>query len=69
MTPEVNSKIAIWRAKAAAGTLTLDEMREAIVVLRGSRVGAAHASATARQKKAKAEIPSAEDMLSEIGLE
>ena len=69
MTPEVNSKIAVWRAKAAANTLTLEDMREAIVVLRGSRVGAAHASATARQKKAKAEIPSAEDMLSELGLE
>jgi len=68
VTPEVNSKIAIWRAKAAANTLTLEDMREAIVVLRGSRVGAAHASDASRRKKAKAEIPSAEDMLSELGL-
>ena len=68
MTPETNSKIAIWRAKAADGTLTLEEMRKAIIVLRASRVGAALASAKARRAKAKAEIPSADDMLAELGL-
>ena len=48
MSPELVSKIAHWRAKAANGTLTADEMREAIAALRADRVGAAVASATSK---------------------
>lgn len=67
MTPELNAKIAIWRQKQAEGTLTLDEMREAIIALRGGRVSASIASATSKAKKAPVVAPSADDLLSELG--
>ena len=43
MSPELQSKIAHWRVKAVNGTLSADEMREAITALRADRVGAAFA--------------------------
>ena len=67
MAPELLQKLAIWRAKAADGTLTLDEMREAVVLMRGDRKAGQSASTGTRRAKAKAEIPSADDMLSELG--
>lgn len=68
MSPELNQRIAVWRSKAAAGTLTREEMREAVKVLRQGRVAAAATSERARTTKAKAEIPSADDLLKEMGL-
>lgn len=68
MSPEVSSKLATWRQKALDNTLTQEEMREAIKLMRGDRVGASIASAKSRTAKAKAEIPSADDLLSELGL-
>lgn len=65
-SPELQSKIAIWRQKALDNTLTVEEMREAIAALRQGRVSAAYASEGARAKKAKVAIPSADDLLSEI---
>lgn len=67
MSPELQSKIAVWRAKAVNGTLSLEEMKEAIIALRADRVGAAVASDASRRKKAKAEIPDANDLLAELG--
>jgi len=69
VSPELQSKIGVWRAKAAAGTLTQEEMREAIVALRADRVGAAIASDRSKRAKAKAEIPDAGDLLKEMGLD
>lgn len=66
MSPELQSKIAIWRAKAADGRLTEDDMREAILALRADRVGAQVASDKSRRAKAKVEIPTAADMLGEL---
>lgn len=68
MTPELQTKIAGWRLRAAEGTLTLEEMKEAIVHLRAGRLGAAQAAQKARAttKRAIAEIPSADDMLSDL---
>lgn len=63
---ELQQKIANWRRKAAEGTLTLDDMKEAILHLRQGRVAAANASAASKRKKAIAEIPAAADMLSEL---
>ena len=60
-------KIAEWRRKAAEGTLALDEMKEAIVMLRQGRVAAANASAVAKRKVAAKMIPAAEDLLGELG--
>ena len=67
MTPEMQSKIAMWRAKAIAGSLTEAEMTQAIKELRADRYGAATASDTAKRKKAQAVIPDADDLLKEIG--
>lgn len=66
---ELQSKIAAWRLKAADGTLTLEEMKEGIALLRGGRCAAAEAAQAnaSKRKRAIAEIPSAEDMLSELG--
>jgi hypothetical protein len=66
MSPELQSKIAIWRQKAINGNLTADEMKEAITALRQDRVGASIASTTSRASKAKAPAPNVGDMLSEL---
>jgi hypothetical protein len=67
MTPEVMSKIAIWRQKALDNTLTEAEMVEAIQTIRGDRRSAAHASDASRKKTATKVIPSADDLLNELG--
>ncbi len=66
-SPELQAKISIWRTKALDGTITMDEMREAIAALRQGRVSAAHASEGARRKTAKVAIPAADDLLAELG--
>jgi hypothetical protein len=68
MSPELQSKITIWRSKVLANTITEEEMAEAILALRADRVGAAVASEKSRRAKAKVEIPSADDLLGEIGV-
>lgn len=68
MTPELESKIAIWRARAINGTLTQEDMKEAILALRADRIGAAVASAASKRVKAKAEVPDADALLKEMGL-
>lgn len=69
MTPEIQAKIAIWRQKAIDNSLTLEEMKEAITLLRQGRVSAAASSESARRAKAKVAVPSADDLLSELGLD
>ena len=66
MTPEMNAKIAIWRQKALDNTLTVEDMKEAILALRGDRVGAAVASDKSRKAKAKTVVPSADDLMAEL---
>ena len=63
---ETQSRIAEWRAKALNNTLTVEDMREALKVMRGERVGAAAASEASRRKKAKIEIPDAQSLLDEL---
>lgn len=65
-SPELLAKIAQWRQKALDNTLTVEEMREAIAALRSDRLSAAHASEASKRKSAKAAIPSAQDLLSEL---
>lgn len=64
ITPEIQAKIALWRMRIAEGTITQDEMKEAVLFLRAGRV--ASASAVAKRKKALVELPTAGDMLSEL---
>jgi len=63
---ELQAKITSWRLRAAENALTLDEMREAIKLLRAGRLTALGASAAAKRTKAIAVIPSAEDMLADL---
>ena len=66
ISPELQAKIALWRAKAADGTLSREEMREAILAIRGDRKNAAAASDQARRTRAKKEIKSADELLGEL---
>ena len=68
-SPEMQAKIQLWRQKAREGTLTQDEMREAIAALRQDRVGAAGVSAASREKKATAKAKknvNSDDLLNEL---
>lgn len=58
------NKIAELRAKSAAGTLTLEEMREAITIMRQGRRTAAE---TKKVSKAKTPAKSADALLAELG--
>ena len=53
-SPELQSKIQMWRQKAREGTLSADEMREAIAALRQDRVAASATSAAAKERKSTA---------------
>ncbi len=66
-TPELQTKLINWRAKAAAGTLTIEEMREAVLVLRGSRRSAAEASSAAKRSSSRGPARNADDLLGELG--
>lgn len=63
---ELQAKIANWRIRADTSELTLDEMKEAIVYLRAGRLAAAAQTTAAKVKKAKAVIPSADEMLDDL---
>jgi len=66
MSPEMMQKIAQWRQKALENTLTVEDMKEAILALRGDRRGAAVASEKSKTKKAPKVVQSADDLLSEL---
>jgi len=66
MNPALASKIAVWRQKAADGTISLEEMREAVAALREGRKAAASSGERNKIAKAKAAIPSADDLLAEL---
>jgi hypothetical protein len=68
-SPEIQLKIAEWRAKARAGTLTQDEQREAIAALRADRGQIAQATGGSRTTKsaaAKAKKPDGDALLNEL---
>ncbi len=73
---ETRAKVESWRAKAIAGTLTQEDMVQAVLHLTAGRRSAAAASTTAKgtrvaaAKAAKAPLPSGDDLLAEmLGLE
>lgn len=49
---DIHAKIQLYRQKAREGTLTQEEMKEALIFLRKGRVAAAQTSATSRARKA-----------------
>lgn len=67
MNPELQNQISIWRRKAADGTLTEEEMKQAIIALRAGRMNAASAASKSKAK-AKAAVPDADTLLQELGL-
>jgi hypothetical protein len=69
VSPEVQSRLAILRQKAVEGTLTLEEQKEAIIMIRGDRQRAVSSpsGSAAKRSMAKAVIPSADEMLNELG--
>jgi hypothetical protein len=69
VSPDLVSKIQIWRHRAKEGTLSEADMAEAILALRGDRKSASIASDTSRRKTAKAVVPDADDMLKELGID
>lgn len=64
--PDLQSRISDWRRKSADGTITLDEMKQAIIALRSGRKAAAEASASSG-KRTKTPTRSADDLLNELG--
>ena len=68
-SPELQLNIQLWRQKARDGTLTLEEMREAIKALRKDRGATAQSTAgsrTTRTRKAASSKPDADDLLKEL---
>jgi len=66
---EFNAKAAIWRQKAADGTLSQEEMREAIQLLRTLRGALPEVGQPkAKGKGRSAPKPSGDDLLSELGV-
>lgn len=72
MSEVITGSIQIWRQKSLDGTITLEEMRQAIAAIRRERTGAGVKSAASREKKAttkaKAAPINSDDLLSELGL-
>jgi len=66
VTPELSAKITYWRHSLAEGTITQEEMKEAIRALREGRLAAGQATSAAKRKKAIIAIPHADDLLGEI---
>lgn len=68
ISPELQSKLSIWRQKAADGTLSMDELKEAVAFLRSDRKAAAVSSPAKKTAKAKAAIPDADTLMKELGI-
>ena len=74
MSDTIMSNIQLWRAKSSDGTITLEEMRDAIAAIRKERVDAGAKSAVAKERKtstatkAKAAPIDSDALLGELGL-
>lgn len=55
--PELLNKLANWRAKAADGSITLEEMRESVKVLRANRMASAEAAAKSKSGGSRKKSP------------
>lgn len=68
--PALLNQISIWRTKAVDGSITLEEMREAIKVLRANRTAsqeaAAKSKAGGRSKKSPAAPVDAGSLLDQL---
>lgn len=64
LSPQDQSRLSALRSKAIDGSISMEEMKEVIKILRQGRLAAATSAATSKAKKA---TKSADDMLSELG--
>ena len=72
----INSQIQDWRARAAAGQLSIEEMKVAIEAIRKERAqleapkpkARAAAGSASRPKKQKPEDVDTDDLLKELGI-
>lgn len=68
-SPELLNQISIWRAKSADGTISLEELREAVKTLRENRMNSAEAAAKSKaggSKKTKAAPVDAGNLLDQL---
>lgn len=63
---ETQAKLNIWRDKAKEGTITLEEMKEAVMLLREGRVSACFASKKSKEKLITEPWPTVDEMLKEL---
>jgi len=52
MSETIAMNIEIWRKKCRDGTITKEEMRDALAAIRKDRIGASATSAASKEKKA-----------------
>lgn len=67
VSAEQQLKIAELRQKAKSGTMTLDDCKEAIRILRADRLNITPTKAASRAKP-KAIAPDADDLLKDLGI-
>lgn len=65
LSPEQQTRLALYRSKNADGTLTIDELKEAVIMMREARVAAQVANASSGKAKKKP-TKSADDLLGEL---
>lgn len=59
MSEVIAGSIQIWRQKSLDGTITIDEMRQAIATIRSERIGAGAKSEASRERKSTAKAKAA----------
>jgi len=67
---ELQMKVARWRAEAAAGILSEDDCKEAIIFLRGERAAGVASAAAKPRSKSTTTTPTVDvgNLLSELGI-
>lgn len=67
-TPQESIQIQLWRQKINNGTITKDELKEALFLLSRSRTAGATASAASKTRKAASKAPiNSDSLLDELG--
>lgn len=73
MSEVINANLQMWRTKCADGTISVEEMREAIAAIRKERVTASEVSGASRtrktaEKKSKTTPVDSAALLGELGI-